>query len=176
MNKLLIFLALALVSCGLFQAKTKTEVLASAPAKLEVGQKWRYKYISSESSQVVKDSEIIATVEAMDDVELTLRLEGYVVLTVGEIPISSVQRIPREVLTLEYLDELRKITGVILPGAVVQWLGWTAEGCDRLLITSISDAPNIDVTAKVCAQALTVPHLLAEVNDLGIKIAYANVL
>ena len=115
-------------------------------------------------------------VEAMDEYEVTLRLTGYVKLTVGEVPINSVQKIPREVLKLEYLEELRKLTGVILPNVVIQWLGWTAEGCDLLEANNISGAQNVKVTAKLCAQSLTIPNIWAEVEDLGIKIAYANVL
>lgn len=176
MRKLAILLTVLLVSCGLFQSKTKTEIMANEPAKLEVGQQWRYKYVTSESSRVVKDSEILAVVEAMDEYEVTLRLTGYVKLTVGEVPINSVQKIPREVLKLEYLEELRKLTGVILPNVVIQWLGWTTEGCDLLEANNISGAQNVKVTAKLCAQSLTIPNIWAQVEDLGIKIAYANVL
>lgn len=176
MRKAAILLTILLTSCGLFQSKTKTEIMSDEPAKLEVGQQWRYKYVTSESSRVVKDSEILAVVEAMDEYEVTLRLTGYVKLTVGEVPINSVQKIPREVLKVEYLEELRKLTGVILPNMVVQWKGWTGEGCDLLEANNISGAENVKVTAKLCAQSLTVPNVWAEVEDLGIKVAYANVL
>lgn len=176
MHKLSILLAILLVSCGLFQAKTKTEIQATAPARLEVGQHWRYRYVSSESSRVVKDSELVVSIEAIDDEAVTVLIAGYVKLTVGDYPIASTQKIPRHVLTLAYLQELRGMTGAILPGAVVQWQGWTPEGCDTLKASSIAGADGVVITAKVCAQSLTVPSIVAEVEDLGIKVAYANVL
>lgn len=176
MRKLAILLAILLVSCGLFQAKTKTEILSNAPASLEVGQTWRYRYISGESSRAVKDSEIVAVIEAINDSEVTLGVSGYIKLTMGEFPIASTQKIPRYVLTLDYLQELRQLTGVILPNVVVQWQGWTPEGCDKLQANNIAGAAGVTVTAKLCAQSLTVPTISAEVEDLGIKVAYANVL
>ena len=176
MRKLAILLAILLVSCGLFQAKTKTEILATAPAKLEVGQSWRYRYISSESSRAVKDSELIVSIEAIDEENVTVLIAGYVKLTVGDYPIASTQKIPRHVLTLDYLQELRNLTGAILPNVVIQWQGWTPEGCDSLKASSIAGADGVTITAKVCAQSMTMPNISAEVEDLGIKIAYANVL
>ena len=176
MRKLSILLAILLVSCGLFQAKTKTEIMANEPAKLEVGHTWRYRYISSESSRAVKDSALVVSIEAIDEENVTILIAGYVKLTLGDYPIASTQTIPKHVLTLGYLQELRQLTGAILPTVVVQWQGWTPEGCDSLKLSSIVGAEGVEITAKVCAQSLTVPTISAEVEDLGIKIAYANVI
>jgi hypothetical protein len=116
------------------------------------------------------------SIEAIDEQNVTLLIAGYVKLTLGDYPIASTQTIPRHVLTLDYLQELRGMTGAILPNAVVQWQGWTPEGCDSLKASSIAGAEGVTITAKVCAQSLTMPSIAAEVEDLGIKIAYVNVL
>lgn len=176
MRKLLILLLVT--GCGFFTPKTKTQILANPVAKksIEIGDTWRYVYDSSRSSKAILDAAVTLMVTEIDEYAIFVQVDGYAKTALGTLPIRSRQEIPRSILTLQTLADLRSQIRLILPNVVLEWVGLTAEGCDKIKAYSIKGADSVEVIGKLCAQSATLPELEATVADLGLRITFVSVL
>jgi hypothetical protein len=169
MRKLLILFLLT--GCGFLTPKTKTEFLGQPTAKaLEVGDKWRYVYVPERSSKAILDAEVTLTITEVSEWYIILDIVGEAKTKLGVLPIKSRQEIPKNILHLGTLALLRQGTRFILPGAVLEWLQLTPEGCDLIKAYSIKGADGVEIIGKLCAQTALVPELEANIPDLGLRV------
>jgi hypothetical protein len=171
MRKLLILFLLT--GCGFFTPKTNTQFLGQPAAKpLAVGDKWRYVYVQEKSSRAILTAEVVLTITEITETTIILAIDGEAKTKLGAFPIHSKQEIPRDILHLGTLAQLRQGTRFILPGVVLEWLELTPEGCDRIKAYSIKGADAVEIIGKLCAQTAILPELEANIPDLGLRVTF----
>jgi hypothetical protein len=169
--------ALVLLSaCGgedeILPIKTGKDVVIvdPKPKTLEVGMRAKYVLDPKRSSDLVKSGYMNVEVTGKDEKFTYLKGNAVVQTVVGEKDFEMTNGIENEILTVQFMADLRTKKKHQATEFLVEYQELTPEGCDRVKLTNIKGMDDAVLEPAICIASRQVPELRVTVRTSGMTV------
>lgn len=145
-------------------------IISPQPKTLEVGQKGAYVVDPKRSSDLVKSGVLTVEVTAVDDKEATVYGSASVQTMIGVQKFELTNHIENELLTPEFMAELRAKKTHAAKEFNIQWLELTPDGCDIIELTAIKGMDDAVLRPTICLANRTIPSVKITVKTNGMTV------
>lgn len=152
-----------LFGCG----NISVRFITPEPKRLEVGQSAYFVLDASASSNLLKSGDLTMTVVAIDDEKTTIDGFAKVQTIIGAKDFKLVNAIENELLTVDFLDELRTKKTHQAKNTKIAYVGMTKAGCDVVTLSEIKGSDGLTLTPTLCVSSSTIPQVEIKADASG---------
>lgn len=154
MSKPILLLIALLAGCG---NHVDVRIVQPTPKTLQVGEKIHFVLDPAESSQLIKSGSLDLEVAEITDTRTTIKGVALVDSIFGPKNRDIIKDVPNEILTLDFLEKLRKEKHYEGPDLSVDYKALTIQACDELVISDITGYVGVTLEPRLCVASRTIP-------------------
>lgn len=148
----------------------KEVVVNPQPKSLEVGENADFVLNAAESSQFVTSGKMNVRLDSIDDREATFIAKVNLETKFGPQNVEITQAVGQEILSLDFLVELRSNVEYVGEGYKIRYLSISREGCDVVRIYEMEKYKGVVLEATLCVSSQKVPSLKVQVDMYGVPV------
>lgn len=145
-------------------------IITPKPKGIEVGQHAKYIVDPKRSSNLVSSGVMNVEVSAKDDKFTTIYGSAAVQTVIGAKTFSLTNKIENELLTPEFMANLRGKKTHQATEFSIQWIELTADACDVIELTNIKGMDDAVLRPTICIGSRTIPSLKVTVKSNGMTV------
>jgi len=145
-------------------------ILEPKPKMIEVGSRAHYVLDPAKSSNLVKSGYMDLEVVSRSDTFTQVGGGAEVQTVIGPKTFDLTRNIENELLTSEFMAELRGVKAHQAAEFLVSYVELTPNGCDVVRLTGIKDMDGTVIEPTICIAARTIPHVAVTVKTNGMTV------
>lgn len=159
-----------LTACGSEPSKL---LLEPTPKQLEVGTSAHYVLDPQQSTQIVTSGDLNIDISERTETLTTFTAKADVQTKFGPQKVELTQAVANDVLTVDFLADLRDKKTFVGNGYSLRYESMTREGCDEVSVSDITQYPGVTLKPTICVASAQAPRLMVFVDLYGLPIRMA---
>jgi len=156
-----------LTACG---PSVRERFIQPEPKHLEEGASANFVLDTGASSELLKSGTLVITVSDIGQDETIITGVANVQTILGPKNQTMTNALENEVLTLDFLENLRTEKRHQAKNALITYAGLTKSACDMVSLSNIKGSQGITLTPTICVSSSTIPEVSVKFDASGTSI------